>query len=221
MSVSERPQRLYRYVIDHDKGFAPNPFFNLCSLACCKPRIRKSATVGDVIVGFGPKKYDLGGKVIYWMEIDEVVDFETYWHDARFRRKKPKVGGSLCLNFGDNIYHRNPVTGEWIQDNSFHSDPNSLHGQGNLKRDTERTDRVLLAREYAYWGGNGPTPPDPFDPLIKSGIGETYRVDDDALQTAFIEWLKSFSDRGFINEPADWFHDKQLRQQIEARASTC
>ncbi|WP_171031592.1 hypothetical protein [Eubacterium sp. BSD2780061688b_171218_H5] len=32
---------VYEYVMKCDTGFAPNPFYGTCTLACCKPRIRK------------------------------------------------------------------------------------------------------------------------------------------------------------------------------------
>lgn len=32
---------LYSYVIRQDSGFAPNPYYGVLTLACCKPRIRK------------------------------------------------------------------------------------------------------------------------------------------------------------------------------------
>ncbi len=32
----------YEYVMTSDIGFAPNPFYGVCTLACCKPKIRKS-----------------------------------------------------------------------------------------------------------------------------------------------------------------------------------
>ena len=41
---------LFSYVVRSDGGFAPNPFFGYCTLATCKPRIRKGALVGDWIV---------------------------------------------------------------------------------------------------------------------------------------------------------------------------
>lgn len=221
MSATERPRRLYRYVIDHDKGFAPNPFFGVCTLACCKPSIRKYAETGDIVVGFGPKKYKLDGQIIYWMEVDEIIDFSTYWEDPRFRMKRPQMGGSLCLCFGDNIYHRCPDTGEWIQEESFHSDPNSLVGLGNLKRDTGRTEKVLIGREYAYWGGFALAPPERFHCLIKGGIGEQYSVDDEALKEEFIAWLKDLPDRRFVHDPADWSRDPKLKQLFQLERAKC
>ena len=44
---------LYAYAITRDFGFAPNPFHGNCTLATCKPRIRKSANVGDWVLGIG------------------------------------------------------------------------------------------------------------------------------------------------------------------------
>lgn len=214
MSATNRPQRLYRYVIDHDKGFAPNPFFGVCTLACCKPDIRKHAVLGDMIVGFGPKKYGLGGRIIYWMTVSEIIDFETNWNDPRYHKKRPQMGGSLSLCFGDNIYHRCPEDETWIQEQSFHSDENSLKGLGNLKRDTGTTENVLIASQYSYWGGSGPTTPSRFRSIIKEGRGYQFNVDDENLKNDFIEWLLSMPDRGFKNDPADWSHDKQIRQQL-------
>lgn len=43
---------LYSYVITRDYGFAPNPFWGICSLATCKPQIRQRALKGDWIAGF-------------------------------------------------------------------------------------------------------------------------------------------------------------------------
>jgi hypothetical protein len=38
---------IFVYVVKHDGGFAPNPFHGFCTLACCKPKIRKGAKEGD------------------------------------------------------------------------------------------------------------------------------------------------------------------------------
>ncbi len=221
MNANSRPRRLYRYVIDHDKGFAPNPFFKVCTLACCKPQIRQHAELGDVIVGYGPAKHGLSGQIIYWMVVDEITQFDRYWSDPRFRSKRPVMGGSLMLSYGDNLYHRHSESGAWIQEPSFHSDPNSLIGQGNLRRDTATTDKVLIGRDYAYWGPNGPRPPELYSEFVKTGRGHEYKADDESLKGKFIAWLQGIPDRGLIHDPADWTHDKKLRQLIAAEVSQC
>lgn len=220
MSASKRPQRLYRYVIDHDKGFAPNPFFKVCTLACCKPVIRKGAEIGDVIVGYGPAKHELSGQIIYWMMVDEIMRFDDYWEEPEFEKKRPRPGGSLMLNFGDNIYHHAPG-GRWVQERSFHSDANSLTGGGNLKRDTGYTDRVLIGRDFAYWGANGPRPPAQFKEFIWTGRGQAYKVASEERKEAFIAWLQDLSDRGLMADPTDWSLDTKVRQLLYPEPGTC
>jgi len=97
---------VFSYVIEHDLGFAPNPFHGVCTLACCKPQIRKAAKVGDYVLGTGAVKPKLRGHLTFWMRVDEVVTFDQYWQDRRFRRKKPRMSGTTALRYGDNIYHR-------------------------------------------------------------------------------------------------------------------
>jgi hypothetical protein len=106
-SLSKKMQRvggrLYSYVVTHDTGFAPNPFFGYCTLACCKPAIRRSAQVGDWVVGLTPKSR--GNRVVYFMRIDETKDsFAAYWMDRRFARKKPRYDKTIAMKCGDNIY---------------------------------------------------------------------------------------------------------------------
>jgi hypothetical protein len=60
--------------------------------------------------------------------------------------------GTLVLRHGDNIYHRYPQTGCFIQQDSFLSEPAGQLSTPNFHRDTGTTDRVLLAREFACWG---------------------------------------------------------------------
>src|SRR5438034_11308809 len=115
--------RLYSYVIARDYGFAPNPFFGFCTLATCKPMIRKTAQVGYLIIGTGSKTCGMVGVLVYVMKVAETVTYDQYWEDPRFRVKRPNLRGSLKQAYGDNIYHRNPETCGWIQENSHHSLP--------------------------------------------------------------------------------------------------
>jgi hypothetical protein len=104
--TSQAHVNVYSYVIDHDLGFAPNPFHGVCTLACCKPAIRKKAVVGDYVLGTGAVKPKRRGHLTFWMRVDEVITFDEYLQDRRFRRKKPRMSGTTWLRYGDNIYHR-------------------------------------------------------------------------------------------------------------------
>ena len=47
--------RLFSYTIPSDDGAAPNPFHGQCTLAICKPSIRRVAKKDDWIAGLGSK----------------------------------------------------------------------------------------------------------------------------------------------------------------------
>lgn len=59
MIAEEQRTIVYEYVMTSDSGFAPNPFHGACTLACCKPKIRKG--VANEIFGeiFGKIKKTL------------------------------------------------------------------------------------------------------------------------------------------------------------------
>lgn len=84
--------RLHSYVVARDYGFAPNPFFTICTLATCKPKIRSTAAVGDWVIGTGSRQRNRQNHVVYAMRVTEAMTFEQYWNDSRFQRKKPTLG---------------------------------------------------------------------------------------------------------------------------------
>ena len=81
--------KLYSYVVARDFGFAPNPFFGICTLATCKARIRCTAKVGDWIVGTGSTDFELEGRLVYAMRVSEIASYDEYWDDPRFQMKRP------------------------------------------------------------------------------------------------------------------------------------
>lgn len=193
---------IYSYVIEHDLGFAPNPFQGVCSLACCKPQIRKRAVVGDYIIGTGAAEPKLSGCLTYWMRVDEVLTFDEYWKDRRFRRKKPAMIGSAYLRYGDNIYHRDGGE-EFKQEDSFHSMEDGSVSLGDLHRDTGTTDKVLISYEFAYFGRSGVQLPDHLKCFVKKGPGHRCKFNAEQID-AFMAWLKTLPKRGYIDEPAHW-----------------
>jgi hypothetical protein len=108
--------RVYSYVVRYDVGFAPNPFYGICTLATCKPGIRETAALDDLIVGTGSAATKRAGYLVYIMRVTEVTEFDTYWADPKFFRKKPMMQGSKKQAFGDNIYHRRSGSGPWLQE---------------------------------------------------------------------------------------------------------
>lgn len=143
---------LYTYAITRDFGFAPNPFHGLCTLATCKPDIRKSAKVGDWIMGVGGSTLrSVKRKCILLMKVSEKMSFQEYWDDKRFALKKSVRNGSRVQMLGDNIYHRDE-NGGWIQEDSHHSHPDGTPNFVNLNRDTGKTDQILVSNYFLYFG---------------------------------------------------------------------
>jgi len=201
--------RLYSYVVRYDSGFAPNPFYGWCTLATCKPPIRKSAQVGDLIVGTGSDNRQVrrGGHLVYAMRVAEVMTFDEYDADPRFRAKKPYRQGSRKQSCGDNIYYRNVADTQWLQRDSFHSNADGTRRADHVQRDTG-VNRVLASDRFVYYGGAGPPIPETLiasdgRSLCKRGIG--YNVFDDEAFIAEVEaWLASLDGFGYEGPPFEW-----------------
>ena|SRR2546425_97785 len=198
--------KLYSYVVARDYGFAPNPFFGVCTLATCKPKIRGSADVGDWIIGTGSKQYCLDGRLVYAMKVSETLTYDEYWNDPRFSSKKPNLLGSLKQAFGDNIYHRN-AAGRWVQAISHHSYSDGSPNRANIEHDT-KSPRVLVGSEFAYWGGGGPKIPAGF--RNRAGVdvccvGQGHKcIFPENFVAAFVKWIQSRGESGYIGAPSEF-----------------
>src|SRR5262249_12272801 len=109
--VQRSPMKLSAYIITYDTGFAPNPFGHHCTLACCKPTIRRNAERGDIIVGTAPPRLPKPGHLIYAMRVKQVLSYQEYWKDSRFAHRKPSQATPIRRR-GDNIWHRD-ASGAW------------------------------------------------------------------------------------------------------------
>lgn len=191
---------VFSYVVEHDLGFAPNPFHGFCTLACCKPIFRKTAKVGDYVLGTGAVKPKLRGCITYWMRVGEILTFDEYWNDPRFRRKKAVMSGTTYLRYGDNIYHRDD-SGVLRQEDSFHSREDGSVSPGDFERDTGRTEKVLIGREFAYWGRAGMVLPPDLQCFVRR---QKWHFTDVQIER-FMAWLAEHPERGYLGgEPAHW-----------------
>lgn len=201
--------RLHSYVVRYDSGFAPNPFYAICTLATCKPDIRVHASVGDWIVGTGSanKQVRRGGCLVYAMRVTETMTHKEYWDDPRFVRKRPNLRGTMKHAAGDNIYRWNAETGNWDQLDSYHSKPDGSPHAAHIARDTG-VDRVLVSSDYIYFGGHGPPIPAAFrasggPDIVKQGQGRKV-IDDIDLIGRFETWIRSLGITGYAGMPLDW-----------------
>ena len=201
--------RIHSYVVRYDSGFAPNPFYGYCTLATCKPDIRKGADIGDWVVGSGSndRSVQRSGHLVYAMQVAETLTFDEYNADPRFESKKPYRNGSRKQSCGDNIYFRSTPVAAWQQRDSFHSRPDGMLNPKHVARDT-CTDRVLISNDFVYFGGEGPKFPEALKnwqgrPLCKAGRGLTI-FDDPQLIANFEQWIRNFGVNGYQGTPFEW-----------------
>lgn len=195
----------FRYRLDHDYGFAPNPFWNILTLATCKAQIRKNRNLalGDWIVGLGSKKMGNEGKIIYAACVDEIITFDQYWEDARFQVKKAIPNGTLLQMYGDNVYHT--VNGKVVQEHCAHSinarKPNNDHKQSDASGKN-----VLLCKRFYYFGDQAPKLPKELAYIADTGNPRAIKYTDlgDALIQAFVDWLAANFETGIHGNPCNW-----------------
>jgi hypothetical protein len=128
---------LYSYIVVKDRGLAPNPFWGYCTLAVCTPNhMGIKPLEGDWIAGISPKSQ--GNKLVYAMEVNEVLRFDQYFIDIRFNKKKPQMSGNWRVRCGDNFYSLEGEKG-WNQH------PNPFHpGSKNLAKDIKYPKLLFL-----------------------------------------------------------------------------
>ena len=148
--------RLYSYCIPCDDGAAPNPFEGVCTLVICKPAIRRTAQVGDWIVGTGAiiarlgsgASADLGGKLVYAMRVTEKMTMEEY--DAYTERtlpgKRPHWDRSAWWRkLGDSIYDFSDANNPKLREPC-------VHGAENIE--TDRSGKYALLSHHFYYFGD-------------------------------------------------------------------
>ena len=196
---------LYSYKLDHDYGFAPNPFGGYCTLANCKPDIRrnKKLQIGDWIIGTGSKKLNLVNHVIYVMQVSEKITYNEYWNDPRFQYKKPVINGSLVEIYGDNIYHFDENRKRWRQENSAHSLAKGKLNKKHLETDTGGG-FVLISTNFYYFGSNCFLMPEKYREICNQGRNIKSTSIPEKTQKQFITWVQKKFKPGIHGDPINW-----------------
>lgn len=146
--------KVFSHIVRWDTGFAPNPFHGFCTLACCKPEIRRRAAVGDLIIGMTSRSE----RIVYAMQVSAVIGFADYWTGVRYAVKRPVMNSPhLSDRCGDNIYEPTAI-GEFRQLHSRHSNADGSEKVQHKERDLGGV-HVLVADRFVYFGGEGPSVP--------------------------------------------------------------
>lgn len=189
--MADRLPDLFSYIVETDSGFCPNPFGGICTLACCKPKIRYSANIGDWIIGtsLAPKR----GRLVYAMQVYRALTYDLYWKYPEYEVKKPNKENVR----GDNIY-KNRENGGLIQV------PNQSHSDKHFERDTS-VNRVLISNVFYYFGKDAPEIPDQYKSIIHTTKGHV-RIKPTSKNSmavsVFLVWLRDTFKQGINGEPA-------------------
>jgi hypothetical protein len=209
--------KAYLYILAADGGFAPNPFFGCCTLACCKPAIRRRAKAGDWIVGLTPKA--AGQCLAYAMRVQRSLSFEEYWNEPRFERKRPRreKGATRQERHGDNCYE--PVgKGTFRQLPSDHFDNKNNREDPKAKKRDLGGKSVLIARRFAYYGANAEAIPAHLTFPRPARYNRVLRPSPD--QRALVEWLDALP-QGRHGRPRRWVErDRQKQEERGGCASS-
>ena len=202
----------FRYRMDHDYGFAPNPFWGTLTLACCKAQIRNSRVLaaGDWIVGLGSVAMGNEGTVVYAAQVKKTMSFDDYWNSPDYQVKKANINGTMIQMYGDNVYHT--IDGQVVQEPCAHSnDPNGKHKKSDVSGKN-----VLICECFYYFGEQAPRLPKDL-----AYIGDTRNprairytdLDDEKIQ-AFTDWLAANFKQGIHGDPCNWKEFKREKYEI-------
>lgn len=145
-------QRLFTYKVMFDGGTAPNPFGGVCTLAICKPAIRRVAKKGDLIVGLAPGNE---GRIVYCMQVTDKKSWKDYivlctsnaasnqyFEYAGLSHKVPKSE----TDQGDCIWRNADLYEEVRPSHSQHA------GEDDFQHDVKNGESVLLSTKFWYFG---------------------------------------------------------------------
>ncbi|MCR4406418.1 MAG: hypothetical protein NUW24_05780 [Anaerolineae bacterium] len=184
--------RLCSYVVKSDTGLAPNPFWGYCTLAVCTPNhMGIRAQKGDWFIGI--TAINRGNRLVFAMQVSEVLPFEHYYNDPRFEQKKPIIDGTWRQRCGDNMYYKDDA-GIWKQHPSiYHCTPEQV--EQDLKHPY-----VFIAELFYYFGDRAIEIPPEYRELIWRRQGCKCEHDLDTVRD-FLNWLEANFEPGIHGEP--------------------
>jgi len=213
---------LFSYVVRYDDGAAPNPYGDVCTLVICKPVIRKTAKVGDWIVGLGakstPVKKDYSGRIVYVMRVTKKMTMKEYdkYTKKYLPEKIPDLSSAERHRWlGDSIYNFSAKGIPQIK---------GVHKRENRKKDMSGK-FALLSNEFVYFGDQAVPLPSPLKGILHSNQNHRSTLNGPYVNV-FLTWWNTnrtdFASRRVRGEPQwDYFGDPRNRKACAARRRRC
>ncbi|KAI8995791.1 hypothetical protein BC832DRAFT_542871 [Gaertneriomyces semiglobifer] len=210
--------KIYSYIHMYDTGFAPNFTGDCLTLNTCKPRVRRSAKVGDYNIGLVSRAAkppsqnkcvkhafpridpDANHRATFVMKVTRKITMQAYDQNVEFACKKPCVDTTQQAFVGDNIY-------------DFGTDPPRIREGFHTSRLDHRHDLngdyTLISDpgNWWYWGKAAKEVPPNIVHKDKKDRG--HRISRVAL-AKLEQWLQTFPD-GKHGEPCSTFNVQEYR----------
>ncbi|MBX2965916.1 MAG: hypothetical protein KF845_07200 [Cyclobacteriaceae bacterium] len=213
---------MYSYILKNDSGAAPNPFWGKCTLTICKPAIRRTAEIGDWIIGTGSKNsklkdgkiYDYSDSIIYAMKVTGIKTLLEYDEFCNMKLKN-KIPDWRTKDW-------RKIMGDCIYDYSKGIDPmmrKGVHTEKNKKRDLSGQ-RALISNHFYYFGEEARVIPKELKGLIKKGQGHL-KIESPELVGKFEKWIKKFvKNKVYADPQLRYKFDRTTVDEIILKCST-
>ncbi len=175
---------LYIYCIPYDDGAAPNPYWGICTLVICKPVIRRTAEVGDWIVGTGSTNSpigDIGGCVVYAMRVSRTMTMAKYdgYAAKHVPEKVPQWRHQdVRRRLGDALYDYSVSPPAQRQ---------GVHVSGNVNTDLGGLN-ALLSDHFYYFGDRPVRLPQDLQGIVRQGQGHRSNSNAPYVER-FVGWI--------------------------------
>jgi hypothetical protein len=186
----------------------------MCTLAICKPGIRRVAKEGDWVAGLGSKKApsgDLSKHLVYAMLVEEVMSLQEYDRRAptSWPHRIPNVQSpDLAERLGDCIY-------DFSKGKPSQPRP-GVHGRQNVATDLSG-ENVLVSRHFYYWGAKAIELPSHLHGICHQTQG--HRSDSNARYfDPFVSWLSQLN---LIPRDMNGWPDFMINWSLDSSCDGC
>ena len=177
---------LYSYCLRYDDGAAPNPYWGVCTLVICKPAVRRSAKVGDWVVGIGSANSpidNISTSVVYAMRITQrlsMQEYDNYCQDTQPEKIPDWSNFDFRRRVGDCIYDFGSPCNPQVR--------TSVHTEENRTTDLSGQN-ALLSDHFYYFGDNPIRLPDHLLPIVHPTQGHKSRANEQYAED-FVKWIE-------------------------------